>query len=46
METTFGKMAASMKDITGLTKSMERVPILTLTEANTEETGKKACNMV
>ena len=46
METTFGKTAASMKDITGLTKSMERVPTLTLTEANTEETGKKACNMV
>ena len=46
METTFGKTAASMKDITGLTKSMERVPTLTLTEANTEETGKKACNTV
>ena len=46
METTFGKTAASTKDITGLTKSMERVPILTLTEANTEETGRKACNMV
>ena len=46
METTFGKTAASTKDITGLTKSMERVPTLTLTEANTEETGRKACNMV
>ena len=46
METTFGKTAASTKDITGLTKSMERELTPTLTEANTEETGRKACNMV
>ena len=40
----FGKMAASMRGITDLIRSMEKEPTLTLMVASTVENGKRACN--
>ena len=39
-----GKMAASMRGITDLIRSMEKEPTLTLMVASTAENGKRVCN--
>lgn len=41
----FGKMVASMKDITKKTKNMAKALILIPTAKNTKATGKMECSM-